>query len=292
MHYSIFRWKKDILSLCTAFPSKSLKNLIKIYEPWLNNGITCTNIPQKAEYDIAWWYQCQTEITMPTFTFHNLHKQPYNYLLIKILRTVDLTVWWTPCLISFPRDQSTCQVRVESDKIRNEKFLPTFGFEPIALRSEVLPTELRGLCWKLYYLNGLYTYIYFRYQCIHWHKFDNDGVQIILSCKCTVLWIFDIFLDLYIGIYLYCTKGKGSYQSFVYFARAKHDQTFYLTWCLHVESKRRTWASLCYLYHIDIFKYVTQNSSTFTRHNTHWIILELIPMNTLVSEVHVCIKAI
>ena len=32
----------------------SLKNLIKILEPGLNNGITSTNIPLKAEYDIAW----------------------------------------------------------------------------------------------------------------------------------------------------------------------------------------------------------------------------------------------
>ena len=31
-----------------------LKNLIKTYEPWLNNGMTSTNMPIKAEYDIAW----------------------------------------------------------------------------------------------------------------------------------------------------------------------------------------------------------------------------------------------
>ena len=34
--------------------SFSFKNLIKIYEPCFNNGITSTNIPLKAEYDIVW----------------------------------------------------------------------------------------------------------------------------------------------------------------------------------------------------------------------------------------------
>ena len=71
----------------------SSKNLIKIYETWLNNGITYTNIPLRAEYDIAWWYKCQIEIVMPTSTFNGLQKQPYKYADINILRTVDLAVW-------------------------------------------------------------------------------------------------------------------------------------------------------------------------------------------------------
>ena len=29
--------------------------------------------------------------------------------------------------------------------------------------------------------------MYFQYQCIHWFKFENDEVEHILSCKCTVL---------------------------------------------------------------------------------------------------------
>ena len=89
---SIFRWKNDTLSLSTTFSQLSRKNLIKIYEPWLNNGITSKNIPLKAECDIAWWYKCQIEIAMPTFTFGDVRKQPYKYADIKILRTVDLTV--------------------------------------------------------------------------------------------------------------------------------------------------------------------------------------------------------
>ena len=44
---------------------------------------------------------------------------------------------WTSCLISFAWDQSTRQERVESDKIQNEKFLPTAGLELTTLRLEV-----------------------------------------------------------------------------------------------------------------------------------------------------------
>ena len=36
------------------------------------------------------------------------------------------------CLISFVSDQSTCQERVESDKIQNKKFMPTVELEPSA----------------------------------------------------------------------------------------------------------------------------------------------------------------
>ena len=44
---------------------------------------------------------------------------------------------WTSCLISFAWEQSTCQERVEGDKIQNEKFLPTAGLELTTLRLEV-----------------------------------------------------------------------------------------------------------------------------------------------------------
>ena len=44
---------------------------------------------------------------------------------------------WASCLISFAWDQSTCQERVESDKIQNEQFLPTVGLEPTTLSLEV-----------------------------------------------------------------------------------------------------------------------------------------------------------
>ena len=46
--------KNDILSFSTAFSPINLQNLFKIYEPWLHNVITSTNIPIKAEYDIEW----------------------------------------------------------------------------------------------------------------------------------------------------------------------------------------------------------------------------------------------
>ena len=93
MRNSIFRWKNDILSLSPTFSPIFPKNLIGIYQPLLNNGITSTKIPLKAEYDIAWLNKCQIEIVMPTFTFNDLQKQPYKYADIKILRKVDLILW-------------------------------------------------------------------------------------------------------------------------------------------------------------------------------------------------------
>ena len=68
-------------------------------------------------------------------------------------------------LISFVWHQSTCQERVEIEKMENEKFLLTVGLEPkaLGLKSDALPTELTGLRWKLYYLNDLYVYMYFLY---------------------------------------------------------------------------------------------------------------------------------
>ena len=72
----------------------------------------------------------------------------------------------------------------------------------------------------------------------------------------------------------------------------KHDITFYLIWYLHVESKHGIYASLCYLYNIDIFQYVTQNS-TFSRQITfYFIIFVLIIMYTLVLKVRVSDKVI
>ena len=53
---------------------------------------------------------------------------------------------WTSCLISFAWDQSTCQERVESDKIQNEKVLPKVGLEPTTMRLE--PDALPA-CWIL-----------------------------------------------------------------------------------------------------------------------------------------------
>ena len=44
---------------------------------------------------------------------------------------------WTSCLILFAWDQSICQECVESEKIQNEKVLPTAGLELTTLRLEV-----------------------------------------------------------------------------------------------------------------------------------------------------------
>ena len=111
--------------------------------------------------------------------------------------------------------------------------------------------------------------MYSRYQCKHCYKYDNDEGQRILSGKCTVLG----------SVLEYCTTSK-------------HDQTFYLIWYLHVESKHMTYASLCYLYNIDIFQYVTQNSTITGQITLKVIILVHITRYLLVLGVHVCDKVI
>ena len=104
---------------------------------------------------------------------------------------------WNGILHFIVWDQLDCQMRVVSDKIQ-KKILPTVGPEPTTLRFEVwCPTDWANKTWwMLYYLNDMY----FRYQCKHWFKFENDEVERILSCKCTVL--------CYILTYLYCTITK------------------------------------------------------------------------------------
>ena len=59
---------------------------------------------------------------------------------------------------------------------------------------------------------------------------------------------------------------------------------------LHVESKHTTCASFCYLSNIDIFQYVTQNSSCTRQNTLYFMNLELIPLYTLVLKVCVCIN--
>ena len=44
---------------------------------------------------------------------------------------------WMSCLISFEWYQSTCQERVKSDKMQNEKLVRTVRFKPKSLRSKV-----------------------------------------------------------------------------------------------------------------------------------------------------------
>ena len=70
-----------------------------------------------------------------------LVRTPLNVLLhgfkiIFLSLYAPIYLGWTLCLISFAWDQEH-QERVESDKIQNEKFLPTVGFEPTTLRLEV-----------------------------------------------------------------------------------------------------------------------------------------------------------
>ena len=94
--------------------------------------------------------------------------------------------------------------------------------------------------------------------------------------------------------YIYCANSKDTHNSCVCFQHAKHDQTFYLLWYLHVEIKHMTCVYLCYLYNIAIpicntkqYIYKTKYAPFhYSRTYTN------IYMYTLVSEVHVCKKAI
>ena len=69
--------------------------------------------------------------------------------------------------------------------------------QPWDLKSDVLPVELRELFWKLYYLNDLLTYMFFRYTidsapsyravssdylCIFHQTRPNDG-YVVQFCK-------------------------------------------------------------------------------------------------------------
>ena len=67
---------------------------------------------------------------------------------------------WTSCLISFELDQSTCQERIESDKIQNEKFLQWDSKrQPWDLKSDALPTKLA----KLVYSNPRENFLCLKY---------------------------------------------------------------------------------------------------------------------------------
>ena len=93
---------------------------------------------------------------------------------------------WNECHAWF-RHQSTCQERVESDKIQNENVLPTAGFEHTVWCSTNWADRayMKAVLFKW----SLYKYIIPIQMdtCMHWYKFKNNAVGHILSCKCTVL---------------------------------------------------------------------------------------------------------
>ena len=141
--------------------------------------------------------------------------------------------------------------------------------QPSDLKSDALPTELAGFveCCPFKWTHYI---MYSRYQCIHYYKYENDKEQRI--CLVNVL-----FCVTYWNIYKCCTNSKETHK---YCACFQHTNT------------AKHYLSLCFLYNIHIFQYVTQNS-TFTRQITHYlIILVLITRLTLVLWVHVCNNAI
>ena len=98
---------------------------------------------------------------------------------------------------------------------------------------------------------------------------------------------------LHIGIYLYCTCtiSKETHKSCACFhnANTRSDRIFGRVCMLKASKELVCLFAIC-IFFINIFQYVTQNS-TFTRQNTlSFIILVRITMLTLVSGVHVCDK--
>ena len=111
---------------------------------------------------------------------------PFFFQMIILSMHIHIYLGWMSCLISFVWHQSTCQERIESEKkpkMKNSCSQWESNPQPWALKSDALPTELT--CLDVNY--DLYVHMYFLYQCIRWFKFENDEVEHILSCKCSVL---------------------------------------------------------------------------------------------------------
>ena len=115
--------------------------------------------------------------------------------------------------------------------------------QPFDSKSDALPTELAGLgeCYPFKWPYYIHVFPILMYTLIY-YKYENDKGQRILSGKCTVVcYIWNI-------IYKCCKNSKETHKSCACFQHAntaKHSTI--LIWYLHVESKHRTYASLCYL---------------------------------------------
>ena len=105
------------------------------------------------------------------------------------------------CLISFVWDQSTCQERVESDKIQNDKSLAHSWTRTHNL--EICSAVLYRLSYPGFEESCAIkvTFIHTRTSNTNGYKFENDEVE---HMYCFVL---------HIGIYLYWTNSKESHES-------------------------------------------------------------------------------
>ena len=138
---------------------------------------------------------------------------------------------WTSCLISFAWGQSTCQERVGSDKIQNEKFpCPQWDSnrQPFDSKSDALPTELAGLG-ECYPFKSPY----------HIHVLPITNVYIIISTRMTKDSVFCLvnvlFCVTYMNIiYKCCTNSKETHKSCACFQHAN-------------TAKHSTWSGICTL---------------------------------------------
>ena len=116
-----------------------------------------------------------------------------------------------PCLNSFVWTQSTCQERVESGKTQNEKFLPRVGLGHRHWDSYAGPlTDWASRIWALSFYIDLYTYMFFRYQCINWYNMFEalwNRTYFVQFMYCIVL---------HTEIYLYPTNSTMMQKSCVF----------------------------------------------------------------------------
>ena len=164
------------------------------------------------------------------------------------------------------------------------KILALVGLEPTTLSFEVWCSTdwTNQACWKLCYLNGRYTYMYFRYQCIHWFKFENDESERILTCKWTVLWST---LE-----YMYIVQIAKKHTSPL-LASNMHipNQVECLVVFAYVEAEKVTWQSVSQslkiqrtqFYYDNIFEYLQMYSHCIAK-----IIHTYIPFMTSGTNIH------
>ena len=131
----------------------------------------------------------------------------------------------------------------EATKYKMKNFLSTVGLEPTTLRFQVwCSTDWASRAWWM-----LSIEMTLLHTCT-----PDTNVNIIISTRMTKDSVFCLVNVLFCVtywniIYKCCTNSKETHNSCACFQHANTAKHFYLIWYLHVESKHRTYASLCYL---------------------------------------------
>ena len=162
-----------------------------------------------------------------------------------------------PYLISFVWGQLTCQERVESDKIQNEKFLPTVGPEPTILRFVAWSSTDRAtralIKAEVTFIHTWSSHTNVRIP-VHLCKFEDYYEERILYMYVHVLYCVTFWINLYV------TNSKTTHKSCFVFNMQNTTKKIRFGRVLHVESIHRTCGFIyCHLSNTE--KYVTQYSA-------------------------------